>query len=307
MNKQLSNRTVIGYLAAIFSGIAYGLNPFFAIPLYDSGLTTESVLFYRFLHASLFLALLIVFQKKSFRLTKKQMPQMVLPGLMCALAAVSLFLSFHILPSGIAVTLVFTCPVWVVLIHIVCFRRKPSPLILTGLILAFAGVFLISGGGTEETISLAGLAAGLFSGLTYAVYMICIEQSPELKQLSSVVQTFYTMLICFLLFSLYFLIVPNMTDAVAPLQLPPDFASWLWILGLAFFPTFLAFWLIAAGIQRIGSAPTAIIGALEPMTAMGVGILFFHEKPTLLMFFGAAVILISVLIVIRPDGKNAEK
>ncbi len=292
----LSNK-VKGYTGSILSAVAYGLNPLFALPLYERGFTTQSVLFYRFLHAALFLGLFVLLQKKSFRLTRQQIPLILLLGFMCAMSAFTLFLSFHFLASGIAVTLVFTCPLWVVLIQILFFREKPTLIVLAGLAAAFIGVFLISGGGGDKAVSLAGLGIGLFSGLTYAVYMVIIGKS-NLKSLPTDTLTFYSMLVCFFVFAVYFLIFPVLTDT-APLQWFSDPAGYFWLLGLAFFPTFLAFWLIAVGIHYTGPAITAIVGALEPLTAVVIGFLVFHETLTFSMTAGIVLILISVFAVIK--------
>ncbi len=84
-----------GFTGAILSGIAYGLNPLFALPLYERGFTTSSILFYRFFHAALFLAVMLLLQKKTFRLPRQMIPQMILMGMFCSLSAFTLFLSFQ--------------------------------------------------------------------------------------------------------------------------------------------------------------------------------------------------------------------
>lgn len=293
-----------GFTGAILSGIAYGLNPLFALPLYERGFTTSSILFYRFFHAALFLAVMLLLQKKTFRLPRQMIPQMILMGMFCSLSAFTLFLSFSMLPSGIAVTLVFTCPVWVVLIHILGYREKPAMAVWAGLFLAFAGVLLLSGcDGNGSTISLAGLFTALVSGFSYAVYMVMIEKS-KLKSLPTDTLTFYLIVSCFLIFAVYFLVAPCFSGAVR-LQWIPDLAGYFWMLGLAFVPTFLAFWFLAVGTKFIGSAITAIIGALEPLTAVLVGIFVFHESLTGSMIAGIIVILLSVFTVIGRKTKKA--
>ncbi len=298
----LSDKTK-GYTGSILSAVAYGLNPLFAIPLYDRGLTTQSVLFYRFLMASAILAVFLLVQKKSFRLTPRQIPGVLLLGITCTLSAFTLFLSFLYLPSGIAVTLAFTCPLWVVLIQILCFRERPTITVLTGLILAFFGVFLISGGCSGGAVGLGGLLIGLFSGLSYAVYMVIIEKS-SLKTLPTETQTFYGMLASFCIFGVYFLVAPFF-PALPNLQGIPGISGFFWLAGLAFFCTFLAFWLIAVGIRYVGPAITAIVGALEPLTAVVVGILVFQEVLTPSMIFGIILILVSFFAVIGKKPKKA--
>ena len=101
--------TICGVLSAIF----YGTNPVGALVLYADGFNSSSVLFYRFSIATLLLGALLLAQRKSFRITRKEFCIISVLGLLFAVSALSLYMSFHFMAAGIASTLLFVYPVMV--------------------------------------------------------------------------------------------------------------------------------------------------------------------------------------------------
>ena len=79
---------------------------------------------------------------------------------------------------------------------------------------------------------------------------------------------------------------------------------WLCAAGLAIFPTVISIETINIAIKLIGSTKTAILGALEPLTAIFFGIIFFHEEMTFRIAAGVCFVLFGVMIVITRK-KNA--
>ena len=73
---------------------------------------------------------------------------------------------------------------------------------------------------------------------------------------------------------------------------------WINAVSLALFPTIVSLVTMAGAIRRIGSTPTAILGALEPVTALFFGVLVFGERFTLRIGVGVALILVAVTLII---------
>jgi drug/metabolite transporter (DMT)-like permease len=166
------NSKVIGSVCGILSAIAYGTNPLFGLPLYERGLTTSSVLFYRFLSSMIILFCYMLIRKESFRLERKQIIPMISGGLFMILACFFLYLSLHLLESGIALTLLFIYPLMVCAIMYLFFHVKQSRMTICGMILGTAGIILLSAGHSGGMISKTGLVYILLSALVYAVYMV---------------------------------------------------------------------------------------------------------------------------------------
>ena len=292
----MSKTTVIGYLCGIASAVAYGLNPLFGLPLYARGMTTPEVLFFRFLLAIAMLSAIMLIRRRTFRLGRRQVWPLLAGGALLALSCLFLFLSFHVMDAGIAATILFVYPVMVALIMALGFRERLSRLTWGGMGLAMAGIAMLHGAGGK--FSFAGLVCVLLSALTYAVYMILVRESP-LRDLNSDTLTLYAMAVGIPLF-----LIP--LHGGADLRLPPDLVGWICVGGLALFPALLSFLLMAVAVKRIGPTPTAIIGALEPCTALIVGATVFHEKLTFRAGIGIALILVAVTIVVLSRGRAAK-
>ena len=134
----------------------------------------------------------------------------------------------------------------------------------------------------------------MLSALTYALYLVGVKNS-RLKELAPDTLTFYAMCGSVVIF----LIPLRMGVDLQPL---PSVKAWMNVLGLALFPSLCSFLFAALAIRRIGPTTTAILGALEPVTAVLIGIFFFKEKISFLSFTGIVMILLAVIIVIT--GKN---
>ena len=298
-----------GNLCGILAAVTYGMNPLFALPLYQRGLSTASVLFYRFFLTILLLGAFLLFRKQSFRLRRGEILPMATGGVLLALSCLFLFLSFHRIDAGIAATILFVYPVMVCGIMYLVFHVKQSLPTLIGMALAVIGIGLLSLGNAGGKFSVSGLVFSRLSALTYAIYMVLLKES-VLKNLSAAVLTFYAL--CFG-FPVFFLLLRFGLD----LQLLPDLFSVGCALGLALCPSLLSFLLMAVAIRCIGPTKTAILGALEPVTALFFGILVFGETLSIRQGVGILVILGSVMLVVlgrnpvqkvsddRRDGKGA--
>lgn len=290
------NKKFFGFFCAVAAAVTFGLNPLFGLKLYEGGLTPPTVLFYRFLFGSILLAIVMVCRKQNFVLPKKYLAWMLILALCLAGTSLGLFFSFEKMDASIASTILFVYPVMVALIMSVFFHEKITAAIVISIILSLTGVAILCKTSDGAIISLSGLLFALISALAYAVYMIIVKQS-KVRELMPEQVTFYAMI-----FSLpFFLITPGFAWKFE-LFVQPDLL--FNILGLAFFPAFLSFYLMAVGIQYIGATKTAILGALEPLTAVCIGILVFHEAFTVRLAIGLVLILSSVILVICSGKKS---
>lgn len=282
-------------LAGILAAVTYGMNPLFGLPLYQRGLSTPSVLFYRFCFAILLLAGFMAVRRHSFRLKPSLLIPMGAGGILLALSCLFLFLSFRHMDAGIAATILFVYPVMVCGIMFLGFRVRQTPSTLVGMGSALIGIVLLCAGDGERDFHLAGLVLVLLSALSYALYMVLLKVTP-LRELPATTLTFYA-----LGFGIpIFLILLN---GGTSLQKLPDLFSVGCAFGLALFPSFLSFLFMAISIRRIGPTRTAILGALEPVTALFFGITLFGEDLTLRQCFGVLIILGSVTLVVA-GGKT---
>ena len=113
-----------GYLLGIVAAATYGMNPLFALPLYEAGMNPDSVLFFRYLFAIPVLGMMIKLRGRDFKLKRKEIFPLIIMGLLVALSSLTLFQSYNYMAAGIASTLLFVYPIMVALIMAFLFKEK---------------------------------------------------------------------------------------------------------------------------------------------------------------------------------------
>ena len=292
----MNNKTK-GFIYGAIAAASYGMNPLFTLPLYAVGMSADTVLFYRYSFAVIILAVLMKLQGQSFALRKADVLPLVIMGLLFSFSSLLLFLSYNYMDAGIASTILFVYPVMVAIIMGVLFKEKISSITIFSILLALSGIALLYQGDGNKPLSTVGIILVLLSSLSYAIYIIGVNRS-SLKNLPTTKLTFYAILFGL---SVYVVRLNFCTD----LQLIPT--AWLWadVVALAILPTAISLVCTALAIHYIGSTPTAILGALEPVTALFFGVLLFHEKLTPRLMIGIFMIITAVTLIIV--GKSLVK
>lgn len=290
------NKKLIGTACAIGAAVCYGTNPLGALNLYAEGMNTPSVLFYRFGLAWLIIAAVMLFRRESLRVDRREFLTLSALGLLFIGSSLTLYLSFRLMPAGVASTILFTYPVMTAVIMALFFREKITLSTVSSIVLAMAGVLLLYWGDGTGALHLGGVILVLVSALTYALYIIVVDKSP--LQMSSFKINFYVLLYCAAGMVLFALLSGQ------PLMLPPTPTAWLWVSWLAIVPAIMALVMMVYAAKYIGSTPTAILGALEPTTAVLIGVLVFAEPFTLRLLLGILLVLTSVSIVVLAKSRR---
>lgn len=284
------NTKVKGYTLGAIAAATYGMNPLFALPLYKTGMDPDSVLFFRYLFAIPILGIMIKARGRNFKLKQKEIIPLIIMGLLIALSSLTLFQSYNYMDAGIASTLLFVYPIIVALIMAFGFKEKLTLQTLLCILLALGGIVLLYKSSDGSTLSLIGTILVLVSALSYAIYIVGVNQS-TLKNVATLKLTFYV-----LLFGLSLFLVR--VDFGKSLYIVDKWYLWGNLLALAIFPTAISFLCTTSAIQYIGSTPTAILGALEPVTAVFFGVTLFGETLTPRICCGILLIILAVTLII---------
>lgn len=287
----MRNRKLIGTLAGIAAAVCYGTNPLGALKLYEQGMQTNSVLFYRFGLAWVIIAIVMFFRKESLKVTWQEFRTLTGLGLLFIISSLTLYLSFHYMAAGVASTILFTYPVMTAVIMAVFFRERITWGTVLALVLSGAGVALLYWSDSAGTLSTLGVVLVLASALSYALYIILVNRGN--LQMSSFKINFYVLLYCALGMVVYSLISRQ------PLTLPQNATSWFYVGWLAVVPAIFALVLMVYAAKYVGSTPTAILGALEPLTAVLIGIFVFNEPFTVNLAIGIVLILGAVVVIVK--------
>jgi drug/metabolite transporter (DMT)-like permease len=287
--------TICGILAAVF----YGTNPLGAINLYRDGLTANSVLVYRFGIAAIILGVILAAQRKSFAVSRHELKILACLGVLMGLSSSSLYISFNYMDVGIASTLLFVYPIMVAVIMATMFHEKITATTVISIALCICGILMLNRTSDGASLSAIGVALVMVSSLTYAVYIVIVNKST--LRMSSIKLTFYV-----LLFGVLTILALNtaMGESTQALTTVPQ---WIYALQLAVVPTVLSLILMVVAVHNIGSTPTAIMGAIEPITAVAIGVLLFGESFTPQLALGIVLILSAVLLIICGKNLTAHK
>ena len=288
-------RQLKGVLLAMISSSTFGLIPLFALPAMQEGVGLDSVLFYRFAISAVVVGVYLLLRRVDLRITLKEFGTMFLLG--GAYASTSLFLtaSYLYIPSGVATTIHFLYPVVVTTVMILFFKDKVSVPVIGATLMAILGVYLLSNNGAAGTVSLKGLLLVLTTVVTYALYIVGVNKSC-VHRMDGLKLTFYVLLAGAMVFGL------NLSVKGVPLDPIPDWETGVYLLLLALIPTLVSDFTLILSVQHVGSTTTAVLGCMEPLTAVCMGVWFLHESLGFWQFAGIVIILSAVSVVILANS-----
>ena len=285
----------IGYLCAVLSAVCYGTNPFGALPLYQEGVNTATVLAFRFGLAVLMLAIVMLIKRETFTLSRHEFKVLFSLGVLFAVSSITYYQSFHFMDAGIASTILFVYPVMVAVIMAMFFKERVTGVTILAIVLSLVGIGLLYKGESGVALSAMGIVLCVLSSLAYAIYIVVVNQSSI--KMSSFKATFYAMLMCEITLVLY-----SFTSPELYLHALPSLRAWSFACWIALVPTVLSLVFMTVAVHAVGATPTAILGALEPITAVTIGVLVFGETLTSRLIVGILFILFAVMMVVM--GKD---
>lgn len=280
-----------GTFYGIASSSTFGLIPLFTLPLMKNGLGFHSILFYRYFLASLFLVLILLYKKMPLSLSLKELATVFFLSIFSMLAALFLFQGYGSLSSGVATTIHFLYPVFVAIIMMCFFHEKKSLPVFLSIGLAITGVaFLSLSEGGAGSFSLFGVTIVALSALAYALYLVGINKTSA-RNINALKFTFYIMLMG----SAQFLVLSLLSQDFQYITRGGDLLN---VSLLALLPTVISNITLVYAISHIGSTMTAVLGAMEAVTAVVIGILIFNEPFSLFLLIGLCCVIAAVNIII---------
>lgn len=285
---------ITGVAYAVISSTTFGLIPLFTLSLLALDVGSPTILCYRFMLAALAMAVVMLFTRRSFRLSLDKVAVVAVLAILYATTAILLLESYKYIPSGVATTIHFLYPLAVTLTMAWLFREHISSITYIAVVLSLIGVALLAWGDHAEGDFGRGVTYALVTVVTYAAYIVGVMRSRASK-IDSIVLTFYVLVFGALLFFIYALA----TDGIEALH---TWSSWRDIIMLALVCTVLSDYTLILAIKRIGSTKTSILGSMEPLTAVIVGVIYFGERVDVVSVVGLVLIICAVVVVIVQNG-----
>ena len=282
--------SIKGYTLGVLAAASYGTNPLFALPLLGAGIDAFSVLFLRYFFAIPMLAVMMVARGRGFGLRRGQVVPLFILGILMAMSSLTLYVSYAYIGAAIASTLLFIYPILVTVIMALFFHERVTVMTIVCIVLATAGIGLLYRGDDGAVLDPYGLLLVFLSALSYAIYLVAVNKG-RMKEIPTLKLTLYVIVFGLFLFAFRFQPATFSILSAKPLL-------WMSAFCMALFPTAISLLCTSAAIQKIGSTPVAILGAMEPVTAVAIAILIFNEQLTVRLSIGMLLVITSVTFII---------
>lgn len=293
----MTSNKIKGYSCSILSALLFGLVPFLTVSLDASGVSTTMLILLRAVFMIPTFALLsFAAGTRRFSTPGRDIIRIALHAFLGAvLTPLWLFASYMRIDTGIATSVHFSYPMFVLIGGILFFREKLTGKAVMCFVLCLVGIAMFFTSGTGITI--AGIALALASGVAYASYALFLDHSKILDHMSIYLYTFY-----FYIFTALFALPVTLFSGTATLSFPPKI--WLLILVTSFLSCGVAAVFFQVGVKEIGSARTSLLSTLEPITSIVMGMVFLSEPVSIRKILGSLLILFAVIQIIRIDAKE---
>ncbi len=281
-----------GIAFGILAALIYGFTPILGKLSYLEGSNSMSLTFYRNLFSIPFLFFMLRYKKVEIKINKFEFKKLaILASLGSTLTAVTLYGAYNFISVGMATTIHYIYPVLVTAACILIFKEKVSKEKIIALIMSTMGVMMFF----EGSFSIIGVTLALLSGIFFAAHVLFIDKS-GLNEMFAFKITFYLSI-----FSSAYLFIAGMLSGSLIFYM--TLKGWLFTVLIAFFAAFLANTFIPLGIKYAGPTVTSIVGMLEPITSVILGILILGEPITARSMMACIFILTGVLIIILAKEK----
>lgn len=293
--KKKKRITFNGVFYAIISSCSFGFSPLFSLGLLAAGLSNFDVLSYRWSVAAAVLMIYAASKGKSLRLsTFDEVWKVVLLSLLRSITSITLLIGYANIASGIASTINFMYPVVVALCMMLFFGEKKSIVNIISILISIFGVYLLASGDglkVEGGNTALGLTCSIISALSFAAYYILMKQT-KADKIEVVKFTTWIMLLS----AVYFIICGFIFDG--KITMVSDLKLWGYIAGLGLWSTMISNFTGVKAVRRIGPTMTSILGALQPLTAVVLGVLFLNEHLGPRTIAGISIIMVTVTFIV---------
>lgn len=290
-----------GIFYASISSASFGFSPLFSLALIAAGLSNLDVLSYRWSVAAIVLVIYALSKKKSLRLNSfDEVWKIILLSALRAITSITLLIGYANIASGIASTINFMYPVVVTLCMMIFFGEQKSWINIGAIGLSLLGVYLMASGDglrVEGGDTALGLTCSLISALSFAAYYIVMKRA-KADKIEVVKLTTWIMLMS----AIYFIAANFMFNG--KMTIVTDGKLWISILGLGLWATMVSNFTGVKAVRRIGPTLTSILGALQPLTAVILGVAFLDEHLSVMTVIGIGLIMAAVMIIVQHQSKK---
>ena len=285
-------KNYLGDILIIIAGLFWGSMGIFVRHLNDLGFSSIQVACLRLVTAGILFALILLIKdRKGFKIAARDIPLFLALGLVSILFfTCCYFTAIRLMTMSTAAILLYTSPIWVMVLAIIFLKEKITLQKIIALILAFAGCVLVSGFGGKVTV--VSVLVGLGSGLGYGLYSIF--GTFALKKYSPYTVTCYT----FLIAGFGSIFVANPADLIAKISAVDNKLSLFgFVLLTAIVTAVIPFLLYTLGLNKTTAGKAAVLATVEPAAATLFGFFVMGEKVGIIAVVGILLVFAAIVIL----------
>lgn len=285
-------------ISTILAGVLWGCISLFLKTLTAAGLTSLQVMLVRAILSAIMLLVFLLIKDRSLLKIKLRDLWMFVGTGVISLTFFSLCYFKTILEIGtsVAVILLYTSPIFVLILSMVLFKEKINFVKVLALVMTFTGCILVAGvlGGGESAITAKGFGIGLCAGFGYALYSIFSRFA--LKKYNSLTVTFYTFVFSGISL-LPFITKGTEINGVMNVVTKGTEIIVICALGISLFCTVLPYILYTYGLSGLDNGKAAILVTVEPLVGTLVGFFVWKEEVSVVKVVGILLIFAAVIML----------
>lgn len=280
----------VGLVLVFLSAVGFGTLGIFGIYAQRANLSIPTVLVFRFLFATIAVWAFLAWRGRLTLLHGRAL--LIALGLGAfgyATQSGLYFVGLEFMTAGMVAIVLYTYPVFVVILAVALIGERVSRSMLVALCFALGGIALVTGANPAGA-SLVGVLVVLGAALAYAAYITLSRAM--LMTVDPIVLTAYVLPAA----GTSFVIIGT---AGGELTIPQTLSAWMILLCLGIFATAIPVVAFFAGLKQIGASRAGIISTAEPPVTVALGAVLFAEPVTTATVIGGILILIGVIILER--------
>ena len=275
-----------GLFYSFISACAFASLAIFVRIGYDIGFSTKEMLFYRFLSASVFMAIfLLIKDKKTIKPTKNLIKKTIITGdILYTAQAFCFFSSVKYVSPSVTELLLYLYPAFVSLLAVFIFNESINMFKVSYILAILVGFVFIFNDALNSKLKLMGVVFGISAMVIYSIYLIVAQRF--LNNENPLSFTFYTIVFAAISFAIIF--HPNLK--------PISLKQLLIVISLGLISTVVAIGFLFASIEIIGSSLTSIFSSFEPVITIILSTFVLNMTMNIYQIIGAFFILLGVFM-----------
>ncbi|OGR11046.1 MAG: hypothetical protein A2277_19490 [Desulfobacterales bacterium RIFOXYA12_FULL_46_15] len=288
----MGHLTGIGLI--LISAASFGAMAIFGKFAYASGISTHSLLFFRFFISVMVMVPIALFQKRRFPHGKDLIILVAMGFIGYAGQSFCFFTALTYLSPALLAILLYLYPVMVAGLSFFFLKESFTRNKVIALVLAISGAILVIGLDTDGNRT--GVFFAISAAIIYSLYTIAGARVMSRNDA-------FTASLVVITSSAFFYFIYNLK---AGFFIPEQGSTWLYIGAIAVISTVIAIYTYFLGMKLTGAVNASMLSTFEPVTTMVLASIFLGRQIGWMQMAGTALIVFSaILVAIRPKAEEA--